>query len=147
MLYTPHFLIGSAITKLVPNPLIGLSLAFASHFILDFVPHNDFDLRPGVTIKEMLSYPAKRKLFIFGTMVLDGLLMISCLLWLFVRSGNPWYQIAGGLVGISPDLFEQILMILGVPLLGFQNQLQWRVSAKYGFISYPIVCLIALFIL
>ncbi|OGY30109.1 MAG: hypothetical protein A3F35_03305 [Candidatus Woykebacteria bacterium RIFCSPHIGHO2_12_FULL_45_10] len=41
MLSTPHLLVGAAIAKAVPNPLISLPAAFASHFILDTIPHWD----------------------------------------------------------------------------------------------------------
>lgn len=39
MLETPHALVGAAIATKIPNPLIALPLAFASHFVLDMVPH------------------------------------------------------------------------------------------------------------
>ena len=39
MLETPHVVIGAAIATAIPNPLISIPLAFASHFILDKVPH------------------------------------------------------------------------------------------------------------
>ena len=144
MLYTPHFLVGAAIANLVPNPVIGLPLSLASHFVLDVIPHTDFDLQPGVTIREILSYSKTRRLLIFGIMTLDGLVMVAAFLWLLFSRTNPWYLLVGGLVGISPDAIEQFLMIVGKPLPGFQNQWQWRVRMRYGFISYPIVCVIAL---
>lgn len=147
MLYTPHFLTGAAIVSLIPNPWVSFPLAFISHFALDIVPHNDFDLHPGVTFKEMLAYPPKRKLYIFGTMAIDAVLMGLFWLWIVATKPNWMVLSVGGLVGISPDLFEQILLLLGVPLLGFQNQWQFRVPAKYGFLSYPIVCIFALVLL
>lgn len=144
MLYTPHFLTGAAIANLVPNPVIGLPLALVSHLVLDVIPHTDFDLRPGVTIKEMFSYPLQRKMLIFGTMGIDALLMLACALWILFSHQHFWYLLAGGFFGILPDLAEQLLMLVGKPLPGFQNQWQYRVRMRYGFISYPIVCLIAL---
>lgn len=39
MLETPHVAVGAAIASKIPNPLIAIPLAFASHFILDKVPH------------------------------------------------------------------------------------------------------------
>lgn len=39
MLETPHVAVGAAIASKIPNPLISIPLAFASHFILDKVPH------------------------------------------------------------------------------------------------------------
>lgn len=39
MLETPHVALGAAIAVAVPNPLVSIPLAFASHFVLDMVPH------------------------------------------------------------------------------------------------------------
>jgi len=39
MLETPHVVVAAAIATKIPNPLISIPLAFASHFILEKVPH------------------------------------------------------------------------------------------------------------
>ena len=39
MLETPHVAVGAAIAVAIPNPFIAIPLAFASHFVLDIVPH------------------------------------------------------------------------------------------------------------
>ena len=39
MLETPHVAVGAAIASQIPNPLISIPLAFASHFVLELVPH------------------------------------------------------------------------------------------------------------
>ena len=39
MLETPHVAVGAAIASKIPNPLISIPLAFASHFALELVPH------------------------------------------------------------------------------------------------------------
>lgn len=39
MLETPHVAVGIAIATKFPNPWIAIPLAFASHFVLDKVPH------------------------------------------------------------------------------------------------------------
>lgn len=41
MLSTPHLLVGAAIAKAIPNPIISLPAAFASHFLFDALPHWD----------------------------------------------------------------------------------------------------------
>lgn len=146
MLYTPHFLTGVAIMKLVPDPQIGLPLALLSHFILDLTPHNDFDLTPGITLKQFLKTEKRRRNIILTVLSLDSLLTIISFFWIFYSYHNFWY-LFGGLAGVLPDAIEQFLMFFGVALPGWQDKLQWRVSAKYGFISYPIVNLIALLLL
>jgi hypothetical protein len=39
VLETPHVVVGAAIATKIPNPLISIPLAFASHFALEKVPH------------------------------------------------------------------------------------------------------------
>ena len=39
MLETPHVAFGAVIAKAIPNPLISVPLALASHFLLDVTPH------------------------------------------------------------------------------------------------------------
>lgn len=146
MLYSPHFLTGAAVLSVVQNPLIGLPVAFASHILLDLTPHNDFDLRPGITLKEFFQMEKKRRNTILIVMGVDYALLIVCFFWLLIAKKSYWLMLGGG-AGVFPDAFEQFLMLLGKKLPGWQDKLQWRVPAKYGFISYPIVSLIAFWIL
>lgn len=39
VLETPHVAVGAAIASKIPNPLISVPLALASHFVLDKIPH------------------------------------------------------------------------------------------------------------
>lgn len=39
MLETPHVAVGAAIATKIPNPVIAIPLAFASHFLLEKIPH------------------------------------------------------------------------------------------------------------
>jgi len=39
VLETPHVVVGAAIATKIANPFISLPLAFASHFLLEKVPH------------------------------------------------------------------------------------------------------------
>lgn len=146
MLYTPHFLTGASILKLIPNPYIGLPLALVSHLMLDLIPHNDFDLKPGITLKEFMKEDPKRRNRIIGVLAGDYLLTGIAVLWLFMTYKNI-FLVLGGTFGVLPDLVEQFLMLFGIPLPGWQDKIQWRVSAKYGFISYPIVSIIAIYLL
>lgn len=146
MLYTPHFLTGSAILKVIPNPAVGLPLALLSHILLDLIPHNDFDITPGMRIKDILSPKfKKRKLFIIAY-TLDIFFSIASFFWILFTKNNYWLLVGGG-VAVIPDVVEQGLLLFGIALPGWQDKFQWRVSAKYGFISYPIVSLLALYFL
>ena len=39
MLETPHVIVGAAIATKIANPLLSIPISFASHFILEKVPH------------------------------------------------------------------------------------------------------------
>ncbi len=39
MLELPHAAVGATIAVLIPNPLLAVPLAFASHFVMDLFPH------------------------------------------------------------------------------------------------------------
>lgn len=146
MLYTPHFLTGAAIVKMIPNPVIGLPLAFLSHILLDLLPHYDFGIKPGMKVRDILNMKEKRTFLLLGALVFDIILMIVAFLWLFFTKSN-FLMLLGGIVAILPDVAEQGLLILGIPLSSLQDKFQCRVSPKYGFISYPIVSFLAALIL
>jgi hypothetical protein len=145
MLYTPHFLVGAAILKLVPDPRIGIPLAVLTHLAMDYIPHNDLDVQPGITFKALWNNKKQRN-YVLGILSIDWTLMGIAFLWLLFAKQNYWL-IAGGFAGIFPDVAEQSLMLINIPLPGWFAKMQWVVSAKYGFISYPIVCAIALYII
>jgi hypothetical protein len=45
MILSTHIVVGTAVASLFPNqPLIGFSAAFTSHFLLDAIPHWDYEL-------------------------------------------------------------------------------------------------------
>jgi hypothetical protein len=61
MLETPHVFVGAAIAVAVPNPLIAIPLAFASHFVLEMVPHWNPHLN---TETKKFGGPTRRSTFI-----------------------------------------------------------------------------------
>ena len=146
MLYTPHFLTGAAIIKMIPNPAIGLPLSLLSHVALDMLPHHDFEVRPGMNIKDILNRGEKLTYFLLIAVGLDAILLLVSIIWLLITKRNLM-MILGGILAILPDVIEQGLLVLGKRLPAIQDKFQYRVSARWGFISYPIVSLIALYIL
>lgn len=132
--------------KLVPNPVVGIPLAFLSHIVLDLTPHNDFDIKPGMTMREILSPKFQGRNFFLVIFIIDIILTIISFIYLFITK-HHMLLLLGGIVAILPDAIEQGLLPLGIKLPGWQDKLQWRVSKKYGFISYPVISLIALYIL
>lgn len=146
MLYTPHFLVGAMILKYVPNPILGIPLAFASHIILDMMPHNDLDLKPGITIKEFLNSDKRWRNKVLAILLTDYFLFFLSMLWVFSTFKNYWF-VLGGVVAVLPDAVEQFLMLFGIALPGWQDKFQFRIGAKYGFIYYPVIAGIAIYLL
>jgi len=61
MLETPHVMIGAVIATKIPNPLIAIPLAFASHFVLEMVPHWNPHLNSET---EKFGQPTRRSTFV-----------------------------------------------------------------------------------
>lgn len=85
---TNHALTGAVIAGAIGNPILALPLAFASHFVLDSLPHFGEDVHP-------LSKFTKKVWFI------DFVLLSSLMLFLVVTQN--WLLFAGAFVAISPD--------------------------------------------
>ena len=128
------------------NPAIGIPLAFISHFVLDLMPHNDFDIKPGITLREFMAMDKRPRNFIIAALLVDFLFAGIAFLWIYFTFKNIFLNLAG-IAGVFPDLAEQILMLFGIPLAGWQDKLQFRVSAKYGFIYYPLISFLAVYFL
>ena len=89
MIATNHYLVGVAIVVGLKNPILVLPAAFASHFVLDALPH--FGLK----------YSTQRgKILLIGA-TLDTLLCIAAFV-LTLHFYPTWYVLAG-LVAITPD--------------------------------------------
>lgn len=146
MLYTPHFLVGVAILKYSPNPVVGLPLALISHILLDLLPHYDFDITPGFRRTDLFKMKKRTRYLFLISYLTDLLFLTASFIWLFFYKKNL-LLVAGGVVAILPDVIDQTAVLLDYKLPAWQNKFQWKVSAKYGFITYPIVSLIAIYFL
>lgn len=94
MSLTNHALAGSIIALVVNEPLIALSLAFASHFLLDALPHFGYPGNKGYgeAIKHKLSY------IVTGVDVVLLVLVLGAL----ALTGNG-LAVMAGLVAAAPD--------------------------------------------
>ena len=93
MLITPHFLVGVAIAKGIPEVTPAVITAVTSHFILDAVPHRDTIGGHHLNIANVL--------LVLG----DGLLALG-LWWWLVPEPMRWYTLALGLTANAPDFIE-----------------------------------------
>ena len=96
MTATAHALVSGAIYRAIPNPALAIPLAFASHFIMDGVPHWDFG-----------THWRARSKFQTGTLaILETVLGITLAYFLFQGKGNGLQLMATICAGELPDWME-----------------------------------------
>lgn len=88
-----HIYAGAAIALAIKQPVLALPLAFASHFVLDALPHYGREGHGGYA--EVVKY---RLTLIFEAVNLVGIPLLIYLLW-----GQAWWVWAAALLAISPD--------------------------------------------
>lgn len=92
MTATNHALTGALVATLVKQPLLGIPLAFASHFICDALPHFGVNLKFG-------------SVQMYRWLAVDGVaaILFAVLLVAFGVS-SPVYLAVSGFAAMSPDL-------------------------------------------
>jgi len=144
MLETPHVALGIAIAVAVPNPLISIPLAFASHFVLDMTPHWNPHLN---TETKKYGYLTNKTLLIIG---LD--LACAAVLTAFVSKGNINILLAS-FASILPDVVEGPYFLLGwknefvKKWISFQKSIQSDANIYWGLLTQILVILGALYII
>ncbi len=95
MTATAHALIGASIATKIVNPIIGIPLAIASHFVADLIPHWDAGT----------NHRKKTKLRLKTEAVLDVLLGFALVLILFKTQTiqNPIYMFSMVIAAQLPD--------------------------------------------
>lgn len=92
MTLTNHLLSGSVIAKVAPLP-IAIPLAFASHFVLDALPHFGYP-----NIEARIRHLRQFRIVVF----IDSLVAIAISTWLISNGHSLWFAV--GLIAYSPDL-------------------------------------------
>ncbi|OGE31832.1 hypothetical protein A2631_01750 [Candidatus Daviesbacteria bacterium RIFCSPHIGHO2_01_FULL_44_29] len=94
MTITNHVLAGSIIGLIVKEPILAVTIAFASHFVMDALPHFGYPGRKGFpeVLKHRLSY-------------IVGIITLISTLWIvFILINNSLYfPLTCALVAASPD--------------------------------------------
>ena len=145
MLETPHVALGVAIAVAIPNPLISIPLAFASHFALDMVPHWNPHINTEMKKYGKLTNPS---LFIIAV---D--LALALLLTIFIGKTNPYIYLAS-FMSILPDIAEGPYFLYGWRnkyldiILRFQRSIQANANIFWGLLTQIIIlvaCIIWIF--
>lgn len=142
MLETPHVALGAAIAVAIPNPLISIPLAFASHFLLDMTPHWNPHLN---TELKKYGHLTKQTLYII---VIDLVVAISLTVFLASRALPDSALFINILLcsfaSILPDIAEGPHYLFGVRnkylqiWISFQKSIQASANLFWGIVTQVI---------
>jgi hypothetical protein len=137
-----HIYTGAVIALAVQNPILALPLAFASHFVLDALPHYGYDGEGyGEAVKHKLT-------FVMESVNIIGIPLLVYLLW----GQSPWVWLAA-VLAISPDFmwiyryfwFERKGLVPPAgPITRFHKRIQWC-ERKWGIlVEVPFLIIVIL---
>lgn len=141
MTATAHALVGGAIAASITNPAIGIPLAFASHPVLDIIPH--WDLGIGWRNKNKFTL-----LLESGFDLLFGILLAYIL---FGKSVDPIYFLACIFVSEVWDILMMPYIVLGWKPFKFfykiQHAIQNNIKLPWGILTQAATVYLAVILL
>lgn len=148
MLELPHTLVGAAIATAIPNPLISLPLALASHFITDYVPHWNPHLHTEIVKNGRLSTLSKTIVFADAGL---ALILGSYIAFRVLPNTNHFLTILiACFLAVSPDVAEIPYYFFKwrpafvTKLVDFQRSHQWNVPPVWGILSQIVIISLSL---
>ncbi|MBI3290547.1 hypothetical protein HYZ78_04080 [Candidatus Microgenomates bacterium] len=104
MVEIPHVLVGAAIAVKVGNPALALPLAFASHFVLDLLPHTNPSIYARIQAGQAISGITRKIIF---TDSLLALIIGSFIAATFLPDlGKSVVILLGAFLAVLPDIVE-----------------------------------------
>lgn len=107
MILSTHAIVGGAIASLFPShPIFVAAASFASHFVIDAIPHWDYPLRSisvgkGTNNRRLkIDAPLLRDVCLIATDASAGLALA---IFLFATPDSAWIIALGAIAGILPD--------------------------------------------
>lgn len=100
MILSVHFLFGAAVGGALNNPVLGLPAAFASHYMLDSLPHREYDIP---NVEHISSVGWRRAVNDLAKIAFD--ISLGFILIILVAQNNtilPWLLLFG-FIACIPD--------------------------------------------
>ena len=139
MLETPHVAIGAVIATKIPNPFVSIPLAFASHFLLEGVPHWNPHI---VSETKKYGMPTRKSIVIIAVDVTVALIMGSWIAWQAMpNTGHAVTIMMASFASVLPDLIESPYFFLKMRTkflkgwLTFQKSLQVDTTPFWGLLT------------
>jgi hypothetical protein len=106
MILSTHAVVGAALATFLPShPAAAFAVGFASHFVLDAIPHIDYPIKSR-SVNPRIGAPMafdKALLQDVVTIGSDGLFGMLVSLLLFSTSANFWAVLMGAVGAMAPD--------------------------------------------
>ncbi len=149
MLETPHVFIGAAIATKIPNPFIAIPLAFASHFVLEMIPHWNPHLN---TETDKFGAPTKKSTLITAIDSTIALVAGSIIAFKYLPDVNQVLLVlACSFFAVLPDLIEAPYFFLKIKnravesWIRFQKSVQSDAGPIFGMITQVITIAATIF--
>lgn len=149
MVEIPHVLVGTAIAVKIGNPALALPLAFASHFVLDLLPHTNPSIYARAKAGLPLESRIKKLIFIDSSLALViGSLIAATVL---PDTRRAIIILLGAFLAVLPDVLEIPFYFLKsrhplmVKYVEFSRSLQNDAPLVPGTLTQIVVSLAALF--
>lgn len=143
MLELPHTLVGALIATKIPNPIISLPLAFASHFLVDRIPHWNPSL---YSEYKKFGRPTVKSTVVI---VLDVILSLAAGLAIALQAlpdiSKFLVIIFACFLAVLPDVIEGPFFYFGckwpilMKLVNFQVKIQGKAKLPWGLITQLVV--------
>ncbi len=146
MTLATHGAMGAAVALLPVHPILALTMAFASHFALDALPHWDYEIlsidgeAEAVGIVKMKAGPAfKKDIVRIGADGFLGLFLAALVFWL---SGSPValsLVVASTVLAMLPDFLQFLYGRLGTMPLAFIQKIHNLAHTKRKLNGQPVL--------
>ncbi len=116
MLETTHVLTALALAKNIHNPVMSFGIGLISHFVLDAIPHYDFQgkiLKPEFYDKEK-NTPGKAEFSRIGKIVIFSDMAVSFLIFLYLSFFGPLWPDFPNLNSLFLNLYSHPTWTFGV---------------------------------
>lgn len=148
MLEIPHVIVAAAIASKVPDPMIALPLALASHFALDMLPHWNPHLNVEIKEHGKVSQKTKNLLLFdsFGALIMGSLLALR----FYPDVTKISIVLLACFLGVFPDVIKIPHYFLKSKSGNLKKYIVWDkgiqndVSAFWGFVSQAVVTIMGL---
>lgn len=149
MLETPHVALGTAIAVAIPNPLISIPLAFASHFLLDMTPHWNPHLN---TETKKYGRLTEKTLLVIGLDLACATVLVGFIAYYFRSDSKMFLNILfSSFASIAPDAVEGPYFFWGYKnktidlWMKFQKSIQVDANIFWGSLTQIAVILTSLY--